>query len=67
MKHTVATCAHLLTDPQWTLVNAKLDAGMELDGTTRRSGLGYVQRKSGWEARGARRKWREQRAARVGA
>jgi hypothetical protein len=33
MKHTVATCVHLLAAPQWTLVDAELDAGAELDAT----------------------------------
>jgi hypothetical protein len=36
----VATYAHLLGSPQWTLIDAKLDAGMELDAMARRSNLG---------------------------
>jgi hypothetical protein len=31
MKHTVATCVHLLAAIQWTLVNAELDTCTELD------------------------------------
>jgi hypothetical protein len=42
MKHTVATCAHLLAALQWTLIDVELDAGTELNATTRRSDLGYV-------------------------
>jgi hypothetical protein len=34
MKHTVATCAHLLAAQQWRLVHAELDAGAELEVTT---------------------------------
>ena len=30
MKYIVATCGHLLAAPHWTLVDAELDAGMEL-------------------------------------
>jgi hypothetical protein len=43
MKHTVATCAHLLVVPQWTHIDAKLDAGMELDAIARRLDLGCAQ------------------------
>ena len=63
MKHTAATCAHLLAAPQWTLVDAKLDVGTELDVTAWRSDLGCAQRESRREARvaaerSARRKQR---------
>jgi hypothetical protein len=53
MKHMIATYAHLLGAPQWTLVDAELDAGMELDATARRSNLGCMQHESGREVRGA--------------
>ena len=52
MKHTVATCAHLLVAPQWTLVDMKLGTSMELDATTWRSDLSCAQHESGQEARG---------------
>jgi hypothetical protein len=52
MKHTVATCAHLLATLYWTLVDAELDDGMEVDAMARRSDLGCAQRDSGREARG---------------
>jgi hypothetical protein len=38
MKPTVAACAHLLVVAQWRLVNAELDAGVELDATKWRGG-----------------------------
>jgi hypothetical protein len=44
MKHTVATCAHLLATPQWTLIDAELDADTELNVMARRSDLGCAQR-----------------------
>ena len=50
IKHTVATYAHLLASPQWTLVDAELDAGTELDATARRLDLGCAQRESGSKA-----------------
>ena len=49
----VATCVHLLANPKWTLVDAELDAGTELDAMALRSDLGYAQREYGQEARGA--------------
>jgi hypothetical protein len=54
MEHTVATCAHLLTAPQWMLIDAKLDAGTELDATARRSDLGCAQQALGAAERSAR-------------
>jgi hypothetical protein len=62
MKHTVVTCAHLLAAPQWTFVDAELDAGTKLDAIARRSDLSCSQRESEREARGvakrsARHKW----------
>ena len=51
MIHTVATSAHLLASPQWTLVDAELDAGTELDAMAWRSDLGCAQRESEREAR----------------
>jgi hypothetical protein len=54
MKHTVATCTHLLVAPQWTLIDAKLDAGTELDAIARRSDLGCAQRESRQEAEAKR-------------
>ena len=39
--------------PQWTLVDAELDAGTELDATARGSNLDCAQRESGREAQGA--------------
>jgi hypothetical protein len=58
--------------PQWTLVDAELDACTKLDATARRSDLGCAQREPGRKAEGAaersaRRKWhmaQEARAAR---
>jgi hypothetical protein len=49
----IVTCAHLVATLQWTFVDAQLDAGTKLDAMTRRSDLGYAQRESGQEARGA--------------
>ena len=59
IKHTVATCAHLLAAPQWTLVDAELDASMELDATALRSDLGCAERKYGREACGVAKAQRE--------
>jgi hypothetical protein len=36
--------------PQWTILDAELDAGMELDATVRRSDLDCAQRESRREA-----------------
>jgi hypothetical protein len=55
MKHTVATCAHLLTAPlPWMLIDAKLDAGTELDATARRPDLGCAQQALGAAERSTR-------------
>ena len=40
----IATCAHLLAASQWTLIDAELDAGTELDATAWRSVLDRAQR-----------------------
>ena len=79
MKHTVATCAHLLATLQWTLIDVELDADTELDATAQRTDLGCAQRESGREAHsvaehsarreaqgesGVRRRRREESAAR---
>jgi hypothetical protein len=49
----IAICAHLLCAPQWTLVDAELDTGTELDAMPWRSDLGCVQHESGCEVQGA--------------
>jgi hypothetical protein len=49
MKHTVATCAHLLATLQWTFIDAELDAGTELNAMAQRSDLGCAQREFGRE------------------
>jgi hypothetical protein len=51
-EHTVLTCVHLLATPQWTLVDAELDAGSEHYAMARRSDLDCAQHKSGQEVRG---------------
>jgi hypothetical protein len=58
VKHTVATCAHLLTVAQWRLVDAARGTGSAARGTRRgghaaRDGFGAIARGAG--ARNARR------------
>jgi hypothetical protein len=70
MKYTVATCAHLLTAPQWTLVDVELDAGTELNAMAQRSYLCCAQCESEREVRcaaehGARHKRREAQVGRT--
>jgi phage baseplate assembly protein W len=36
MKHTVVACSDLLVAAQWRLIDAELDAGVELDATVQR-------------------------------
>jgi hypothetical protein len=43
MKHTVTTCAHLLAAPQWRLVYAELDVGVELKVAHGRQANGWAR------------------------
>ena len=57
MKHTVATCAHILEAPQWRLVDAELAADVELEVTHGRQADESRRRREAWgsAARGERR------------
>jgi hypothetical protein len=49
----VATCAHLLVAPKWTVVDVEINVGMELDATVQRSDLGCAWCEFRREAQGA--------------
>jgi hypothetical protein len=48
--------------PEWTLIDAELDVGMELDATARRLDLSYAQHET-QATRGESNAWREARGA----